>query len=194
MREAWRWVGFLGAVLVGACSDSTGTGSRTKSITTLAEAEAAFAFLRGACAQIDDDVAENFTGPLVVTGAAGTASVTGSKTSTSYSSSYSTSSSHTSYLTITFAGYTVSSGPFPVSGTVTWYDYVYSRTACSSSSCASSYDHTESLASSAVTVTFEYSGATYTDVLDLYASSPDYSPTWHVSLTNKAGTNFDFDY
>jgi len=192
MRAGWRWVGFLGAVLVGACSDSTGVS--TKSITTRGEAEAAFAFLRGACAQVDHLVSVDFANPMVVAGVAGTASVTGSKTSTSYSSSYSSSSSHTSNLTITFDGYTATSGPFPVSGAVAWYDYVYSRTACSSSSCASSYDHTESLSSSAVTLTFEYNGATYHDVIDIYASSPDYSPTWHVSLTNQAGTNFDFDY
>jgi hypothetical protein len=80
------------------------------------------------------------------------------------------------------------------SGRVDWYDYYYSRTACSISTCASASDHSEALEGSSISVTFEYNGDTYSDQIDVDASSGSDTSSWSVTVTNRAGQSFSFTY
>ena len=188
-------------LLNSGCSSSTGDnaggggggGGGGQAITTDAAAKSAWSFLWSAGAEVNGNVAVDFTGPVSVAGAAGSASVTGTKTesSTSYSTSYST--TRAADLNLSFASFVPVARPDgSLSGDMRWYDYYYSRTACSSSTCASSTHHTEAIEGTNLTVKFEAGGVTYSDVITISAGSPDYTSRWDVTITTKNGTVFSF--
>ncbi|MBI4503226.1 MAG: hypothetical protein HY700_18975 [Gemmatimonadetes bacterium] len=188
-----------------ACADPTDEGGtdpsntqttsvKDKAILTSAEARAAFEYVKATCDGVDRAVPTNFTAPYVVRGSAGTASVRGTKTSSTSSTSSSTSTTRTSNLTVAFTDFKATSGSGSINGTATWYDYYYSRTACSSTTCASASDHSESLKGSALAVKFQYNGATYSDRITINASSGKDTSSWDVTITNQAGGTFTFTY
>jgi hypothetical protein len=182
------WVGSL----LAGCDALGPSKPSTKSISSEAIAEAAFQFLKSACTTVESAVPVRFTAPYAVSGASGSASVTGTKTASSTSSSSSVSSTSTSDLTIAFTAFGMKDVKGSVAGTVRWYEYHYSRTACSSSTCASSSDNSEAAEGTSVKVTFEYSNATYTDTITVDASSPEYTSRWDVKITTSAGKVYSF--
>lgn len=174
-------------------SSSSDPVGKTKTILTSSEAQAAFAYVKSAGEGVDRAVPVNFSAPYTVTGATGSATVRGTKTSTSSSTSSSTTTTRTSNLSVTFNGFSAASSG-PISGSATWYDYYYSRTACSISTCASASDHSESLKGSAVSVTFTYAGSTYSDRITIDGYSGADTVSWDVTITNQAGATFTFTY
>lgn len=172
---------------------SSKPSSKDKTILTSAEAQAAFEFVRSASDRIETAVPMNFSAPYTVTGAAGSVSVRGTKTRTTSSSSSSSSSTQTSNLSLEFTGYGTSSSN-TTSGSATYYEYHYSRTACSSSTCASAYDDTESLKGTAISVKFQYGGATYSDRITVDGYSGKDTSFWDVTVTNQAGARFTFTH
>jgi len=201
MKRALRALGGIGGVgILIACSGSTGTeptGTESKqraaAIESTADAKLAFAYLKAEAEHIDGQVNANFSGPLSIAGAAGSASVTGSKTSTRTSSSSSTFSSSISDLNVSFAAFRSSASGAAVSGQIRWTDYYSSRTACTSSYCATSSHHSQSLDGTSIDVTFSSSGKTYHDRLTVDAGRADVT-SWSVDLTNGAGQKFSFYY
>ena len=198
MKRALLTLGAIGGVgiLIG-CSASKGTEPKARAagaaIESEADAKIAFAYLMAEAQGIDGQVKTNFSGPLSIAGAHGSASVTGSKTSTSSSSSSSTYSSHISDLNVSFAAYQSSASGASVSGAIRWTDYSDSRTACSISTCASSSHHSQSLDGSSVALTYNYAGKTYSDRVTVDASRDNVS-RFSVALTNGAGQKFSFYY
>lgn len=182
----------LTAVNCDGGSDPNDPGGSNARITTQEIAEAAFAYLKAAGEDVDQQVATDFSAPLAISGAAGTASVTGEKTASSSSSYSSSSTTRQTDLMIDFADFKSSSSTGSVTGTVRWFDYYYSRTACSDSGCASASDHSEAVEGTSITITFEYDGKTYSDVIAVDAGSGSDSSSWDVELTNAAGESFSF--
>jgi len=161
------------------------------SLSTQQDAEELFSDLKAMAAAIDGRVAKNFSGPVTVTGSSGKATVTGTKTSGGNTSTSSSSTTRTSNLTMTLSGYR--SGQLTVTGVIKWYDYYYSRTACSSTTCASASDHSESLSGTSLDITYTpASGGSITDKVTISASSGKDSSRWSVTVTNKAGKKFTF--
>lgn len=188
----------LVALAAVACRNDNPTDSsnsdpvgKDKTILTSAEAQAVFAFLRTVSQGVETKVPMDFTAPYTVSGTAGSAAVRGTKKRTTTSSTSSSTSTETSDLSITFLGYGTSSSS-TVSGSATYYEYHYSRTACSSSTCASAYDDTESLKGSAISVKFPYGGVTYSDRITIDAYSGPDTSFWDVTVTNQAGARFTF--
>jgi hypothetical protein len=172
-------------------SDPNGPSGSGARVSTQELAEAAFAALRSAAAEVDGQVATDFSAPLSVSGASGTASVTGDKTSTSSSSYSSSTTTRQTDITIAFSDFQSDAG-VSVSGSVRWFDYYYSRTACSDITCASASDHSEALEGTSIEVTFEYDGKTYSDTINVDASSGSDSSSWDVEVTNSEGDRFSF--
>lgn len=192
-RATSWWVPLVtSALMLGAgCDGSNGPNNSKAKISTDDEAEAAFGALRSAAAEVDGQVATDFSAPLSVAGAAGTASVTGDKTASSSSSVSSSTTTQETDLTINFVGYR-SAGGVLASGSVRWFDYYYSRSACSDSGCASASDHSEALTGSSINITFESNGTTYSERIDVDASSGSDVSSWDVTVTNEAGERFSF--
>jgi hypothetical protein len=205
MERAYRVAAALCiAGLVAGCSHLTspdgggdgGSGSarNSKSITTSAQAQTLFTLLRSSGDAVDRQVSTNFNGATSVVGSTGKASVTGKKTSSSTSSSSSSSTTRSTDLQIAFSDFRSSGSTLTVSGSMRWFDNYYSRTACSSTTCASSSDHSESMTGSSIHVEFQSSGEAYSDDIQLEATSPSYTSRWTVKITNRAGQVFSFSY
>ncbi|MDQ3995031.1 MAG: hypothetical protein M3265_09565 [Actinomycetota bacterium] len=97
-------------------------------------------------------------------------------------------------MSVNFSGFSSGPSAMTASGRVDWYDYYYSRTACSITTCASASDHSEALEGSSISVTFEYNGETYSDRIDVDASSGRDTASWSVTVTNGAGQRFTFTH
>lgn len=172
-------------------SPAPSSSKSSSSISTQQDAEELFSALKSMAAAIDGRVPKNFSSPVTVTGTSGKAIVSGTKTAGGNTSTSSTSTTRTSNLTLTLTGY--KSGQLTVTGTLKWYDYYYSRTACSSTTCASASDHSESLSGTSLQVTYTpSSGVTMTDRVTVSASSGKDTSRWSVSVTNQAGKKFTF--
>ena len=179
------------ASLVAGCDQITGSGeTEERSISSAAQAQIAFSLLKASAEAVDRQVTAPFNSSASVSVASGTAAVSGRKSSTNTSSLSSTSTSRTSDLYINFANYTSAQGT--VSGRLRWFDYYYSRTACSSSTCASSSERSEAIEGSAIRVQFTADGETLSDEITVDANSPDYTTRWTVKITNRAGQTFTF--
>jgi hypothetical protein len=180
----------------GGCTNSTGDdggGDGGEAIATREAAEAAFHLLASAGSEVDGKVVVDFTGTVSVEGEAGSVSVTGTKTRTTTSSASSSTTTAVSDLDLTLVSFVPASRTDgSVSGDMRWYDYYYSRTACSDSGCASSTDHSEYIYGTAVAVRFEYAGVTYSDVVEITARSPEDSSQWDVDVTAADGTVYSF--
>jgi hypothetical protein len=179
------------ASLVAACEpptglDSDGSSNKSKGITTSAQAQAAFAHLRASGAAVDRQIVAPFNGSRSVSGA----SVSGKKTTASNSTSSGASTSRQTDLQIEFAGFALNGGA--VTGKMRWFDYYYSSTRCSSSSCASESDHSEAVEGTALKVQFVSSGETISDEITIDANSPDYTDRWTVKVTTRSGQVFSF--
>jgi len=206
MKRYSRWSGILLMVagmsacdfLVGPDDDSGedggGGGGGAKAITTSAEARTLFALLRSSGEAVDLAVTAPFNGSTSVSGSLGRAAVTGKKTSSQTSTSSSSSTTTMSDLQIAYSSYRAGSSSLTVNGSMRWFEYYYSRTACSSSSCASSSDHSESMKGSAMSVQFDHGGVRYTDVVTIDADSPEYTSRWNVKITTRAGQVLSFSY
>ncbi len=183
------------ASLLAGCDSVTGPGNsaseaKSKVISTSAQAQSAFSLLRSSAEAVDRQVSAPFNGSTSISGGGGTAAVSGKKTSSNTSSLSSSSTSRMSDLQISFAGF--ASAPGAVSGNLRWFDYYYSRTACSSSSCASSSERSEAITGTAIRVQFVHNGESISDEITVDADSPDYTSRWTVKITTRAGQVFSF--
>lgn len=197
MRRAYRMLTALciAGVALGCPGKSTGPDGgrgRARSVDTDEVARIAFAYLKSVAEYVDGQVPANFSSPLSISGATGSVSVAGRKTSSSSSSASSSSSTSTSDLALAFANYDWGGSGATVTGTVSWYDYYYSRVACSGSYCASASDNSEAMEGQSIQITFEYDDVTYSDEIDVDASSDRDSSSWDVTVTNRAGQQFSF--
>jgi hypothetical protein len=172
--------------------DDGGGDSRGKPISTAAQAQAAFALLRASGDAVDRQLATTFNGSTSVTGASGQATVSGKKSATSTSSSSSTSTSRSTDLQISFAGFRMTGGTGSITGGMRWFDYYYSRTACSSTTCASSSDRSEAVEGTGIRVEFTSGGETISDEITIDADSPSYTSRWTVKITTRSGQVFSF--
>ena len=179
------------ASLVAACDPPTGldsdvASSKGKAIISSVQAQAAFAFLRASGAAVERQITAPFNGSRSVSGA----NVSGKKTSSSTSTSSGVTTSRQTDLQIDFGGFALNGGA--VTGRMRWFDYYYSSTRCSSSSCASASDHSEAVEGTAIKVQFVSNGETITDEITVDANSPDYTDRWTVKITTRSGQVFTF--
>ncbi|GAA4310586.1 hypothetical protein GCM10023149_05320 [Mucilaginibacter gynuensis] len=135
----------------------------------------------------------------ILNGTSGTATVNGEYSTTRSSSSSSTRSSSTVDVTVTFKDFEADG--LTINGTLRFFDYSNSRTACSSSGCASS-NHTDldyqSKNSSGgslgpVSVQFEYSGQNYKDAVTMDINKYD-NAHWAIIIINSAGETINTSY
>ena len=189
--------------LLTACSkDETGTNAANPPITTAEQARAAFikinALWTSTLKPVLTKEKQTYSGKVLESAGGGKAVVNGSFTQSSSSSSSSTRSSSVADFTITFQQYETNG--LRLDGVLRFYDSYNSRTACSSSGCASS-THTyfsyssESAAGVAappVAIEFELDGKTLRDQILLDASK-EYAH-WAVKLTNENKQEFSFSY
>jgi hypothetical protein len=204
MYGTTRRLGSLVFVLVlSACDGATspdegGAGhdgpTAGRAITTSAEAMQVFLMLKSTGEGVNRAVATNFAGPVTITGAEGSASVTGRKTSSSSSTSTSQTTRRMSDLQIDFASFQAGGGLLKVSGNLRWFDSYYSRTACSSTTCASSTDHSEAMEGRAIQVEFVFNGQRYSDEISVDVDSPDYTSRWSGKITNRLGQSISVSY
>ena len=73
-----------------------------------------------------------------------------------------------------------------------WFDYYYSRTACTSSFCSSASERSEAITGTAIRVQFVHNGETISDEITVDADSPDYTARWNVKVTTRGGQVFNF--
>ena len=191
-NSLYALIGVCGAGIITACSGSSdATGPKhAPAISSDAEAKAAFASLKSEAEAIDRQLQTNFRAPVMVSGMVGSASVAGSKSSTSSSSSSSVYSSRISDLNVDFASFQSRASGASLSGHIRWTDYYDSRTACSSTTCASSSHHSQSLDATSIDIVFSFGGKSYHDRISVDAGSSGSS--WSVVLVNGAGQRFTF--
>jgi hypothetical protein len=205
MYGTTRLLGSLAIVaLVSACDGST-TGldldedgddrpAAGKVITTSAEATQVFLMLKSAGEAVNRGVATNFVGPVTVVGAEGRASVTGRKTASNTSTSTSQTTRRMSDLQIAFADFKATGGVLKVNGNMRWFDNYYSRMACSSTTCASSSDHSESMEGRSIQVEFMLNGQRYSDEITVDVDSPDYTSRWSGKIVNRLGQSISVSF
>lgn len=167
-------------------------------------AKAAFAKINGLWTSTLKPVltkqAKKYTDTALAGALGGKAIVNGSYKKTQSSSSNSTSLSTIADMTINFQQYETEG--LKLTGTMRFYESYSSRTACSSSGCASSTDtyssyKTDSTVGSGVSfaplaIQFTYNDKQYGDSI-LLDSDKDHS-TWSVKLTNGNKVTFSFSY
>lgn len=197
---------FLAALLLlqacGKDNDGPG-GSGGKAINSQELAKAAFgristlwtATLRPALGQ----QAQTYSGKVLQGAGGGKATVNGSYQKNSSSSSTSTLNSSSMNVVITFDQY--QAGDLRLNGSIRFYEYSYSRTACSSSGCASSSKRTLAYESKSkwtdtvlapVNIEFSHNGNLLKDII-LMDSRKEYS-LWEVEITNANNTTFKFSF
>ncbi|SEM74733.1 hypothetical protein SAMN04488505_10634 [Chitinophaga rupis] len=199
---------YLSGILVSLClltacsKDDKDTAAVNPPITTAEQARAAFAKINALWTSTLKPVLtkenQTYSGKVLEGAAGGKAVVNGSFTKTSSSSSSSTRSSAIADVTITFQQYEING--LHLDGVLRFYDSYNSRTACSSSGCASSthtylaYSSKSSadVANPPVAIEFELNGKTYRDQILLFASK-EYA-SWSVKLTNENNQEFSFSY
>ena len=99
-------------------------------------------------------------------------------------------SSRISDLNVDFASFQSGASGASLSGHIRWTDYYDSRTACSSTTCASSSHHSQSLDATSIDIVFSFGGQSYHDRISVDAGSSGSS--WSVVLVNGAGQRFTF--
>jgi len=188
--------------LLQACSkdnDSDGNGGRAINNEELARA--AFgkidalwtAVLRPALGS----QAQTYSGKELQGAGGGKATVTGTFVKSSSSSFTSSLNSSTMDIVIAFDQYQYSD--LRLNGSIRFYEYSYSRTACSSSGCASSSKNTSAYESklkgldtalSPFNIELMHNGERFKDLI-LMDSHKEFS-TWKVDITNSDKTTFTF--
>lgn len=199
---------YLSGILVSLClltacsKDETDAGAVNSPITTAVQARTAFSKINTLWTATLKPVLtkenQTYSGKVLEGAAGGKAVVNGTFTKSSSSSSSSTRSSSIADVTITFQQYEVDG--LRLDGVLRFYDSYNSRTACSSSGCASSthiylaYSSKSSagVANPPVTIEFELNGKTFRDQILLDADK-EFS-TWTVKLTAENKQDFSFSY
>lgn len=199
---------YLSGILVSLClltacsKDETEAGAVNPPITTAEQARAAFTKINtlwiSTLKPVLTKEKQTYSGKVLEGAGGGKAVINGSFTRSSSSSSSSTRNSSIADVTITFQQYETDG--LRLDGVLRFYDSYNSRTACSSSGCASS-THTylsyssESAAGVAnppVAIEFELNGKTFRDQILLDANKE--FVTWSVKLTNENKQEFSFSY
>lgn len=142
---------------------------------------------------------QTYSGKVLQGSEGGKATVNGAYQKNSSSSATSTLNSSTMDVFITFDQYRT--GDLLLNGTIRFYEHSYSRTACSSSGCASSskrtlaYESRTKLSDTALTpfnIEFAYNDGLLKDFI-LMDSHKEYS-SWKVEITNADKTTFTFSF
>lgn len=182
-------------LIFSSCTKSEGpAGSSAENPLTLEskyDAARAWSVIKSTCdaihtkLELGKSIQETVSGPQ-----AGSASITGDKTESSSSSSTSRSNTKRTEIYINFQNYQLESGSI-LNGTLRYYKYYYSRTACSSSGCASKSDDSRSIKGDNFSVSFQNdNGMWVSDLLSVSVKSPDYTYRWNGSITNSNGQSF----
>lgn len=189
-------------LLGAACKkDGNGTGGGV-AITDANGAKALFSKMNslwtGTLRPVLSKSAQTYTN-TVINGSSGTAVVTGQYYTSRASSSSSSSSSSSIDVIITFKNY-VADG-MHINGTVRFFDYSSTRTACSDYGCASSshssidYDSSDGAGNSlgSAAVQFDYGSQSYKDAVIMDIGKSD-NFHWSIKVTNSSSQTITTSY
>ncbi|MEM7107390.1 MAG: hypothetical protein AAF519_04120, partial [Bacteroidota bacterium] len=147
----------LVATILGGCSDDEPGNSQDNGqpITDVFQAGQAFDLIKGISAELNSSLNEDFEQGTEFAGDQGIVTITGNKDYTSTSSSSSTSTTSLANIDLSFEGYSsINQVNCTLDGTVSYYNYYRNRVACSSSTCASSSKHSQSVDAESIRITF----------------------------------------
>lgn len=193
---------FIFYCLLTACSKKEGGSGLGTPISDKEYAKVAFSKINALwLSKLKPDLtkqSQKYTDLILPGSLGGKAIVNGSYTKTQSSSSTSTRISTIADVTITFQQYETDG--LKLHGMLRFYDSYNSRTACSSSGCASSTDtyisyeseNAASVSFASLAIQFTYNDKPFGDSILLDADK-QYS-SWDVKLTNGNKTTFSFSY